>query len=111
MIARLILSAVAVWLAAEVMDGVTIDHWGWTVVIAIVMGLINSVVRPVVKLLSLPINILTLGLFTLVINGAMVMLCAYCVPAFHVDTFGTAIIYSVILIVINWLLNLIFNKE
>ncbi len=110
MIVRLILSAVAVWLAAAVLDGVTIDHWGWSVVIAIVMGLINSVIRPVVKFFSLPLNVLTLGLFTLVINGAMVMLCACCVPAFHVDSLGTGILYSIILIAVNWLLNLIFNK-
>jgi len=68
------------------------------------------VIRPVVKFFSLPLNVLTLGLFTLVINGAMVMLCACCVPAFHVDSLGTGILYSIILIAVNWLLNLIFNK-
>lgn len=110
MIARLILSAVAVWLSSQWVDGVAIDHWGWTLVIAAVMGLINSVVRPVIKFFAFPVNVLTLGLFTLVINGLMVLLCAFFVPPFHVDSLLTAIIFSIALSIVNWILNLIFNK-
>ena len=83
MLARLILSAVAVGITAYFMDSVTIEPWWVTVIVAVVLGLINAVVRPVVKLLSLPLTLLTLGLFALVVNGLMVMLCAYFVDGFN----------------------------
>ena len=73
MIARLVLSSLAVGITAYFMDSVTIEPWWITVIVAVLLGLINSVVRPVVKLLSLPITILTLGLFALVVNGLMVL--------------------------------------
>ena len=111
MIARLVLSSLAVGITAYFMDSVTIEPWWVTVIVAVVLGLINSVVRPVVKLLSLPITILTLGLFALVVNGLMVLLCAYFIEGFKVDGLGAAIIFSIILAVVNWILNLMFTKE
>ena len=111
MIARLVLSSLAVGITAYFMDSVTIEPWWVTVIVAVVLGLINSVVRPVVKLLSLPITILTLGLFALVVNGLMVLLCAYFTEGFKVDGLGAAILFSIILAVVNWILNLMFTKE
>lgn len=111
MLARLILSALAVGITAYFMDSVTIEPWWVTVIVAVVLGLINSVVRPVVKLLSLPLTLLTLGLFALVINGLMVMLCAYFVEGFKVDGLGAAILFSIILAVVNWVLNMMFSNE
>ena len=93
------------------MDSVTIEPWWVTVIVAVVLGLINSVVRPVVKLLSLPITILTLGLFAFVVNGLMVLLCAYFIDGFKVDGLSAAILFSIILAVVNWILNLMFTKE
>lgn len=93
------------------MDSVTIEPWWVTVIVAVVLGLINSVVRPVVKLLSLPITILTLGLFAFVVNGLMVLLCAYFIDGFKVEGLGAAILFSIILSVVNWILNLMFTKE
>ena len=101
MLARLILSAVAVGITAYFMDSVTIEPWWVTVIVAVVLGLINAVVRPAVKLLSLPLTLLTLGLFALVVNGLMVMLCAYFVDGFKVDGLGAAILFSIILAVVN----------
>ena len=69
MITRLIISALAVLITSLTLDGVTVDPWWWAVIIAIVLGLINSWIRPLVKLFALPINILTLGLFTFVIKA------------------------------------------
>ena len=111
MLARLILSAVAVGITAYFMDSVTIEPWWVTVIVAVVLGLINAVVRPVVKLLSLPLTLLTLGLFALVVNGLMVMLCAYFVDGFKVDGLGAAILYSSILAVVNWVLNMMFSND
>ena len=76
MLTRLIVSALAVLIAAYTLDGVTVTPWWWAFVIAIVLGFINAFIKPVVKLLALPINMLTLGLFTFIINGLMVLLCA-----------------------------------
>jgi putative membrane protein len=76
MITRLIISTLAVLITAFTLDGVTVDPWWWAVIIAIVLGFINAWIRPLVKLLALPINMLTLGLFTFVINALMVMLCS-----------------------------------
>lgn len=111
MIARLVLSTLAVGITAYFMDSVTIEPWWVTAIVAVVLGLINSVVRPVVKLLSLPITILTLGLFAFVVNGLMVLLCAYFIDGFKVDGLGAAILFSIILAVVNWILNLMFTKD
>lgn len=111
MIARLILSTVAVWISAYLMDSVTIEPWWVTLIVAVVLGGINAVVRPVVKFFSFPITVLTLGLFSLVINGLMVLLCAYFIEGFKVDGLGAAILFSIILAVINWVLNLMFAKD
>ncbi|MBQ6649319.1 MAG: phage holin family protein [Muribaculaceae bacterium] len=111
MLARLIISAVAVGITAYFMDSVTIEPWWVTVIVAVVLGLINAVVRPVVKLLSLPLTLLTLGLFALVVNGLMVMLCAYFVDGFKVDGLGAAILFSIILAVVNWVLNMMFSND
>ena len=109
MITSLIITAVAVFLTAQLLPGVTCEPWYAAILVAIVLGLINTFIKPIVKVLSLPINIVTLGLFSLVINAAMVMLCDYFVGAFSVDGFMSALIFSVVLAVVNWVLSLIFD--
>jgi len=113
MITRLIISALAVLITAYTLDGVTVEPWWWAILIAIVLGFINSCIRPLVKLLSLPINMLTLGLFTFVINGLMVMLCSWVLrPHFEVDNLGWAMGFSIVLTLVSWLLHLFFpNKK
>ena len=97
-------------IAAWLLPGVGIDSWLWTIVIAVVLGVINAVVKPVVKLLALPVNLITLGLFSFVINALMIELCAAVVPAFHVGSFMWAMAYSVVLAVVTWLLGIIFDR-
>ena len=111
MLARLILSAVSVGITAYFMDSVTIEPWWVTVIVAVVLGLINSIVRPIVQILSLPITLLTLGLFALVVNGLMVLLCAKFVSGFTVDSLGAGILFSIILAVVNWVLNMMFSQD
>lgn len=111
MVAQLILSSVAVGITAYFMDSVTIEPWWVTVIVAVVLGLINSVIRPIIKILSLPITILTLGLFVFVINGLMVLLCAYFIEGFKVDGLGAAILFSIILSLVNWVINMMFSKD
>ena len=105
-ILKLLVSALAVWLTCWFLDNVTCSPWYYSLVVAIVLGIINMIIKPIVKLF----NLLTLGLFSLVINGLMVMLCAHFVDGFTIagtslSALGTAIIFSVVLSIINWLLH------
>ena len=107
MITRLIVSALAVLFSAFILDGVTVDPWWWAAIVAIVLGFINACIRPLVKMLALPINFLTLGLFTFVINGLMVMLCSWAVrPHFEVENLLWAIGFSIVLTLTSWALHL-----
>ncbi|MBQ9218786.1 MAG: phage holin family protein [Muribaculaceae bacterium] len=111
MIARFIVSALAVWITAYTLEGVTVEPWWAAMLVALVLGLINTLVRPIVKLLALPINILTLGLFTLVINALMVMLCSWVVSShFKVDSFLWALAFSIVMALVNWVLSLFVKK-
>ena len=114
MITRLIISALAVLITALTLDGVHVQPWWWAVIIAIVLGFINTWIRPLVKLLLLPINILTLGLFTFVINALMVLLCSWLLkPHFEVQNLGWALAFSIALTIVAWLLHLVLpsNKK
>ena len=112
MITRLIISALAVLITALTLDGVNVDPWWWAVIIAIVLGFVNSCIKPLVKLLALPINIMTLGLFTFVINALMVMLCSWIVkPHFEVDSFWWALGFSIVLTLVSWFLHLFFPSK
>ena len=107
MIIRLIVSALAVFITSLMLDGVTVEPVWWAVIVAIVLGFINSCITPIVKLLALPINILTLGLFTFVINALMVELCSWLLqPHFQVKDFWWALAFSIALTIVGWLLHL-----
>ena len=111
MIIRLLISALSVGITAYLMDTVTVEPWWAAIVVALVLGVINTVIRPIVKLFSLPVNILTLGLFTFVINALMVLLCANVIPAhFHVEGFMSALWFSIILSIVSWILSLVIKK-
>lgn len=104
MIINLLLSAVAVLAASYVTPGVTIGGFGSAVVVAVVLGLVNAFVRPVVSFLSLPLNILTLGLFSFVISALMVMLTSALVSSFQIAGLGSALIFALVLSIVTSLL-------
>ena len=66
---RLVITALGLWAAATVVPGVQIDGWGNLVVAALLLGIVNAVIRPIILILTLPLTVLTLGLFILVVNG------------------------------------------
>ncbi|MDO4246256.1 phage holin family protein [Deinococcus sp. VB343] len=104
---RLLVNALALYLLAQVYNGVTFAPGTdvvSVVVAALVMGIVNALIRPVLLLLSLPINVLTLGLFTLVVNAAVLWLVAQ-LTALDVTGFGAAFIGAIVLSVISWLLD------
>ena len=95
LIIRLIISTVVVIVASRVLQGFYVDTLTTSVIVAIVMGLLNTFVKPVLQFLSIPITILTLGLFYFIINIALVYLCAYLVDGFSVSSAIAALLFSV----------------
>lgn len=108
---RLILNAIGVILVSYIVPGVSVNGFFTALVTAFVIGLINAVIRPVLLILSLPINILTLGLFTLVINALMFWLASALVPGFRVAGFGAALVGAIVFWVIAWATNVLVREQ
>lgn len=101
-----VVSGLAVVLSAYLLPGVRLSGFFAALVTAAVLGLINAFVKPVLSLLTLPLTILTLGLFSLVLNALLIMLAAKLVPGFQVNGFWWAVAFSLVLAVVNYLLGL-----
>ncbi len=104
---HLILSGIAVVIAAYLLPGVELENFVAAIVVAVVIGVLNAFLRPILIILTLPINILTLGLFTFVINALIVVVTSSIVPGFRVDNFWWAILFSLVLSIVNWFLSAI----
>lgn len=100
-ILTIILSTIAVFVTANILPGTRVDGWGTALIVAVVLAVVNAFIRPLLLLLTLPLNILTLGLFTFVIIGGLVMLVSAIVPGFHVDGFWWALAFALVLAIIN----------
>lgn len=100
-----LLMAIAVFVAANILPGVALTGVWAAVLVALVLGLLNLFIKPLLLILTLPINILTLGLFTLVINALIIMMASAIVPGFKVDGFWYSMLFSVVLSVILYLIN------
>ena len=104
--------AVAIWLIGDITltGGSGSEKTLTLVVVALIFGVVNFVVKPVVKLFSLPLLVLTLGLFTLVINALMLMLTSWLSDkldvSFHVEGFGTAVLGGLVISIVSWALNM-----
>lgn len=107
LVLRIVLNGLALMLVAYLYSGVTIDSPLAAIVAAVVLGIVNAIIRPVLLLLTLPVTLLTLGLFIFIINALMFWLTAELVPGFRVTGFVQALIgsvmYSVITIVTSWI--------
>jgi putative membrane protein len=99
--------AAALWIAAYLVPGVRFSSSASLLFAALVLGLVNALVRPVLFILTLPITILTLGLFYLVINGLAFALTAALVPGFTVTSFGNAILGALVVSIVSWILGAI----
>lgn len=108
MLTVLVINVIAFYVTAYLVPGVTIAGWQALLVVPVVWGVLSVLLRPILILLTLPINILTLGLFTFVINALLILLMARIVPGFGVDGFGTALIAAVVLAVLNLFLHQLF---
>ena len=94
---RILITAVLVLVIAKVMKSVIVDEFTTALTVAIVLGLLNFFVKPILVLLTLPVTILTLGLFLLVINTIIIELCDYFIDGFRISSFWTAMLFSIIL--------------
>jgi putative membrane protein len=99
----------AIWLTDQLLGSVSIHSLWHTVVLAAVIGLLNHFLKPLLILLTIPVTLFTLGLFLLVINGAIVALAAEIVSGFEVNSFGAAIWFSIVLSLISWALESLFG--
>lgn len=97
---RLIVSAVAIMLAAFLVPGASVSFLP-ALIAAIVLGVLNTFIKPLLLVLTLPINVITLGLFTFVINGLIILLASSIVPGFNVGGFWSAVLFSIVLALIN----------
>lgn len=99
-----VISTIAILIAAYLVPNTSITLAG-ALIAAVVLGALNLFIRPILVVLTLPITILTLGLFSLVINALLVMLTSYFVPGFVIIGFWSALFFALVLSVVNWVFN------
>src|SRR5688500_13899885 len=109
MIVRIVISALAVIISSYIIPGVSVLGFMDAVLAAIVLGIVNLVIRPLILLFTLPLNILTLGLFTLVVNAFMVLIVAKIVPGFNVSGLLSAFLFSLVLSIVSTLIFKLFK--
>jgi putative membrane protein len=111
LIIKWIVNSTALLVVVHVVSGVTLDNWMTVFAAAVVLGLLNAFLRPVLIFLTLPVTVLTLGLFTLVINAFLFYLAAHLVRGFHVASFGQAFIAALVFSIVSFLLSLFIGPR
>lgn len=105
LIVKILLNAAALMVTANLIDGIYVDGAGSVIIAAIVLGIVNAIIRPILTVLTLPLHVLTLGLFTFVINALMLKTVALVVGGFDVVGFWPAFVGSIVLSVVSTVLN------
>jgi putative membrane protein len=98
---RFLFTGLAVLLTAYLLPGVHVKNYGYALLVAIVLGIANAFVKPILIIFTIPLTVLTLGLFLLVINGTIILIVDYFVPGFSVDGFWWALAFSMVLSIFN----------
>jgi putative membrane protein len=107
---HLLVSGLAVLAAAYVLPGVGVSGFGVALITAVIIGVVNMFVRPLFVLLTLPITLLSMGLFVLVINGLLILLVGVLVPGFTVSNFWWAALFSIVLALVNGFLSGLYDR-
>ncbi len=110
-IIKLLLNAVAVFVLAEILNGVYVDNYVTSLIVAVVLSILNVLVKPVLVILTLPVTILTLGLFLFVINALIILLVDKLIDGFSVDGIWTAMLFSILLSILQSLLHSFLKKD
>jgi putative membrane protein len=111
MLIRLILMGIAVFISARLIPGIGLTNIWYAFLVALILSVVNVTVKPILQILTLPVTILTLGLFLLVINALMILLVDHFMVNFAVTSFWTAMLFSIVLSIVNWLLDAIFGED
>lgn len=99
---RLIITALGLWVADALLPGIVITGTGALIVSALLLGIVNAVIRPILLILTLPLTVLTLGLFILIVNGISLGLVAWLVPGFHIAGLLSATLGAIIVGLTGW---------
>jgi putative membrane protein len=99
---RLLITALGLWIAAQLLPGIAFSSPRALILSALLLGLVNAVIRPIIFILTLPLTVLTLGLFILIVNGISLALVAWLVPGFHVAGLGAATLGAIIVGLTSW---------
>lgn len=110
-IIRLLITAISAFLLSKILSGVHFDSFGSTIIFAILLGILNIFVKPILSILSLPITIITLGLFSFVINALMILLTDYFMSSMAVDGFLWALLFSILLSIVISAFSIIFERD
>lgn len=110
-LAQLVVSALAVIITSFILPGVHMDSAVTGVLVAIVLSVLNTILKPILVILTIPITIFTLGLFLLIINATMILLAGEIVPGFSVNGFWTAFFFSIILSLVTSIFNMLVREE
>jgi putative membrane protein len=108
-IIKFIVNGFAVYATAYLLSGVTVSSFKVALIVALVLAALNILIKPILLILSLPVTILTLGLFTFIIDALMVILATKLVPGFNVDSFLTAVVFSVVMTILSFVLHKIVD--
>ncbi|MBD3724620.1 MAG: phage holin family protein [Flavobacteriaceae bacterium] len=108
---KLLITTVLIVVIAHFFPGISVDNFSTALVVAVVLGLLNVFIKPILVLFTIPATIITLGLFLLVINAVIILLGDYFVSGFHVNGFWTAFLFSIVLSVFQSILNKILVDE
>jgi len=111
LIIKLLLNAVAVIVLAKILNGVNIDSYITAIIVAVVLSILNLIVKPILVILTLPMTIITLGLFLFVINACIVLLADKLIDGFSVMNFWWAILFSILLSILQSLLHSMLKKD
>jgi putative membrane protein len=108
---RAVITAAGLWLATRWVPGVHIDTTTTLLLAGLLLGVVNAIVRPIAFILTLPVTILTLGLFLFVLNALMVWLVAWMLPGFHVSGFKAALLTAIIVWIVGWIGSWFIGKK
>lgn len=110
-ILRWVLISIAVWVTTQIISGISVDPIWTALVVGACLTLFNMFVKPVVKILTLPINLITLGIFSLIINGVVFWYMGKFIEGFTVSTFYAGFIGSLVVSILNWILSKVFHFD
>ena len=110
-IVKMLISGLAVLLGAYLLPGVAVDNFITALVVAVVLAVLNSLLKPVLVVLTIPVTIITFGLFLLVINAFIILLAEWLIEGFLVDGFWSALLFSFVLSVFTWVAESFQNKK